>query len=274
MTSDPGGWCRAIESIDRGCGRQLAAGPAGGSLGRWSPVAERRSRWHPGCAGPADRDLRAVVPVPGPLVVGVGRSAAGRGAVSWAADEAARTGRALRLVHVLAWPRTDPDEDTPRLLDDHVRGGGDIVLAQARKLVEERHPSLETGTRVVDGPRARGLPSRPRTPRSWSSEPSAGRLSSRCSRSRRSASRSAPTPPARWRSSARRQTPPRMPPGRWSTSEWTDRRAPWWLWNSPSRRPGHTGPCCAWSRSAGLGRGGPPPHARRLQAGMRPNCRV
>ncbi|MEV7770224.1 universal stress protein [Kitasatospora sp. NPDC086791] len=101
------------------------------------------------------------VPVPvlvsGPVVVGVGRSAAGRGAVTWAADEAARTGRVLRLVHALKWPQTDPDEDTPRLLDDHVRVGGDIVLAQARTFVEERHPGLETETRTVDGPRARGL---------------------------------------------------------------------------------------------------------------------
>ncbi|MFJ9775796.1 hypothetical protein ACIRVF_31930 [Kitasatospora sp. NPDC101157] len=37
----------------------------------------------------------------GPVVVGVGRSAASHGAVTWAADEAARTGRALRLVAVL-----------------------------------------------------------------------------------------------------------------------------------------------------------------------------
>ncbi|WP_188302029.1 universal stress protein [Streptomyces sp. CBMA123] len=55
------------------------------------------------------------VPAPvsllGPLVVGVGRSAASRGAVTWAADEAARTGRALRLVHVLERPQSDPDED-------------------------------------------------------------------------------------------------------------------------------------------------------------------
>ncbi|MFH8387046.1 universal stress protein [Kitasatospora sp. NPDC018058] len=58
MSGDPGDWRRAIESIDRGCGRQLAPGPAGGSLGHWSSVAERRSRWHPGFAGPADRDRR------------------------------------------------------------------------------------------------------------------------------------------------------------------------------------------------------------------------
>ncbi|MEU8516088.1 universal stress protein [Kitasatospora sp. NPDC048722] len=82
---------------------------------------------------------------------------ASREAVSWATDEAVRTGRALRLIHVLAWPQTDPDEDTPHLLDDHVRIGGDIVLAQSRKLVEERHPSLETEPRMADGPRARGL---------------------------------------------------------------------------------------------------------------------
>ncbi|UKZ04009.1 hypothetical protein BOQ63_008050 [Streptomyces viridifaciens] len=35
--------------------------------------------------------------MPGPVVIGVGCSAAGLGAVTWAADEAARTGRALAL---------------------------------------------------------------------------------------------------------------------------------------------------------------------------------
>ncbi|MFG2698283.1 hypothetical protein [Kitasatospora sp. NPDC048407] len=67
------------------------------------------------------------------------------------------SGPAARLVHVLERPQTDPDEDTPRPLDDHLGVGGDIVLAQARKLVEQRHPGLETETRAVDGPRARGL---------------------------------------------------------------------------------------------------------------------
>ncbi|MER7667545.1 universal stress protein [Kitasatospora sp. NPDC096128] len=55
------------------------------------------------------RGARARVPAR-PPVVGVGRSAASRGVVTWAADEAARTGRALRLVHVLERPPSDPDE--------------------------------------------------------------------------------------------------------------------------------------------------------------------
>jgi nucleotide-binding universal stress UspA family protein len=94
---------------------------------------------------------------PGPVVVGVGRSAAGRAAVTWAADEAAVTGRALRLVHAVEWSHRRPGEGDPQLLAAHVRAGGDLALAQARALVEEYRPGLVTEVCAAEGPRARVL---------------------------------------------------------------------------------------------------------------------
>ncbi|MER5642307.1 universal stress protein [Kitasatospora sp. NPDC002227] len=88
----------------------------------------------------------------GAVVVGVGRLTAGRPALAWAAEEAARTGRALRLVHALEHPQDDGE--APGLLAEHLRAGGDVVLAQARKLVEEWQPEVVVEPRAVAGRRA------------------------------------------------------------------------------------------------------------------------
>jgi nucleotide-binding universal stress UspA family protein len=55
-----------------------------------------------------------------PVVVGVDGSEASRGAVHWAVDEAAKTGRALRIVHALGTPRAFgwPEDGASRLTDE------------------------------------------------------------------------------------------------------------------------------------------------------------
>lgn len=88
-----------------------------------------------------------------PIVVGVDDSEAGRLAVAWAADEAARTGRPLRLVHALDWP-TDADRRetaTPGSWSGRFRAQRRQVLDRARDFVSRRHPGATVDTVLMDG---------------------------------------------------------------------------------------------------------------------------
>jgi nucleotide-binding universal stress UspA family protein len=90
-----------------------------------------------------------------PIVVGVERTDAGRLAVVWAADEAARRGLPLRLVHALDWPAgadRDPDANLHRQTwSGRFRDAGVRALEEARELVRVRYPALATDTALVDG---------------------------------------------------------------------------------------------------------------------------
>jgi len=95
----------------------------------------------------------------GPVVVGVDDSDAARLAVVWAADEAARRGLPLRLVHALDWPAgADRDLDTTkpwRTWSGIFHSAGQRALDHARTSVESRHPDLELSQALVDGTPAR-----------------------------------------------------------------------------------------------------------------------
>ncbi|MFI6986651.1 universal stress protein [Embleya sp. NPDC050154] len=90
-----------------------------------------------------------------PIVVGVDHTDAGRLAVVWAADEAARRGLWLRLVHALDWPvgadrdpQTDPHRQT---WGARFRDAGLRALDEARDLVATRRPELAAVTVLADG---------------------------------------------------------------------------------------------------------------------------
>ncbi|WP_406289431.1 universal stress protein [Embleya sp. NBC_00896] len=90
-----------------------------------------------------------------PIVVGVEHTDAGRLAVVWAADEAARRGLPLRLVHALDWPvgaDRDPEVNPHRQTwSGRFRDAGVRALDDARDLVAARHPRLTTDTVLADG---------------------------------------------------------------------------------------------------------------------------
>src|SRR5947207_8128914 len=75
-----------------------------------------------------------------PIVVGVDGSDASRGAVHWAADEAARGGRPLKIVHALGTPRAFGRPDN---------GAG--VVDEAAKLARGWEPTVEVETAMFTG---------------------------------------------------------------------------------------------------------------------------
>ncbi|MFC4907018.1 universal stress protein [Actinomadura gamaensis] len=78
-----------------------------------------------------------------PIVVGVDGSPDGARALLWAADEAARRGRPLRLAHAVeSWPTKAPLFAPPQRAEA-VATAGRAVLADAEKTVRARHPGLE-----------------------------------------------------------------------------------------------------------------------------------
>ncbi|WP_020551703.1 universal stress protein [Embleya scabrispora] len=90
-----------------------------------------------------------------PIVVGVEHTDAGRLAMVWAADEAARRALPLRLVHALDWPA---DADRNPELNPHrqtwserFRDAGLRALDEARDLVVTRHPGLSVNAVLADG---------------------------------------------------------------------------------------------------------------------------
>lgn len=125
------------------------------------------------------------------VVVGVERTEAGRLAAAWAADEAARRGLPLHLVHALDWPSGAPrpyfspaSGETPRHREsarahadawpaeayrdadltppthgwgDKFREAGEAALAEARAVVGLRHPGLTVTEELADGDPVRVL---------------------------------------------------------------------------------------------------------------------
>ncbi|NUP80431.1 MAG: universal stress protein, partial [Nonomuraea sp.] len=85
------------------------------------------------------------------IIVGVDGSAPGTAAVEWAADDAARTGAVLRIVHALdrqpyavsRFPLYDREELLTR--------GAAKVLEEAEAAAKARQPALEVRTRLVEG---------------------------------------------------------------------------------------------------------------------------
>jgi len=86
-----------------------------------------------------------------PIVFGVDALAPGPMAVAWAADEAARRGLPLRLVHavpaVIHGIRGYEEDRHHKAL----RALGDEALDKASALARERHPQLEPTTALADG---------------------------------------------------------------------------------------------------------------------------
>jgi nucleotide-binding universal stress UspA family protein len=76
-----------------------------------------------------------------PVVVGTDGSPAGRAAVDWAADEAARRGLPLRLVHASVWGAYE-GEGRPLT---------DAVVREAAERVRRRRPGVEVAARVLLG---------------------------------------------------------------------------------------------------------------------------
>ncbi|MCP2341679.1 universal stress protein [Actinomadura rupiterrae] len=78
-----------------------------------------------------------------PIVVGVDGSSSAERAVIWAADEAARCSRPLRIVHAVeSWPSKAPLFAPPQRAET-LTAAGRAVLAEAEKTVRARHPDLE-----------------------------------------------------------------------------------------------------------------------------------
>jgi nucleotide-binding universal stress UspA family protein len=88
-----------------------------------------------------------------PLVVGVDGSESGLRAVEWAADQAARHGVPLRIVHGSLWERYEQDAlaDTPGATPDVVTEHdlAEAILAHAADRARGRVPTLEIVTDVV-----------------------------------------------------------------------------------------------------------------------------
>jgi len=87
------------------------------------------------------------------VIVGYDGSEGANRALEWAADDAARRGVPLRIVHVLApWPY-----DIPRYAPDVFEDGAGRMLAEAEEAARKRHPELEVSTQVIDGQPAKVL---------------------------------------------------------------------------------------------------------------------
>ncbi|UQA90955.1 universal stress protein [Streptomyces halobius] len=90
-----------------------------------------------------------------PVVVGVSRSVAARGALDWAADAADRRRLPLRLIHAQEWPAgaapKDAHESREHLWATHFRAAGQSLLETHRDWAEARHAGLEITMELADG---------------------------------------------------------------------------------------------------------------------------
>ncbi|GAB3975521.1 universal stress protein [Actinoallomurus acanthiterrae] len=88
-----------------------------------------------------------------PVVVGVDGSECSLTAVDWAADEAKRRGRPLRVVHVFAWPLLYTPLGAPLLssrLDELMETARQIVHTAERR-AQARAPEIDVESDLIDG---------------------------------------------------------------------------------------------------------------------------
>ncbi|QYC40874.1 Universal stress protein [Nonomuraea coxensis DSM 45129] len=83
----------------------------------------------------------------GPIIVGVDGSAPSVAAVGWAADDAARVGAELRIVHVLDRPPYEIFTGQ----QDPLRRAAARMLADAESAVRARQPAVKVSARTVEG---------------------------------------------------------------------------------------------------------------------------
>jgi nucleotide-binding universal stress UspA family protein len=84
-------------------------------------------------------------------VVGIDGSVPSLAAASWAADEAARRGLALRLVHAYTVPiMGSPAYGVPPDLSEGLRLAGQEALDSALAKIAEAHPDLQVSTKLVN----------------------------------------------------------------------------------------------------------------------------
>jgi nucleotide-binding universal stress UspA family protein len=96
-------------------------------------------------------------PQPGGVVVGVDGSHEGYAATRYAAEEAARLGVRLHLVHVLPSDLPVPPEVLPEVSEWSLQGYGAELLERARSAVREARPDVEVETHLRSGARAQEL---------------------------------------------------------------------------------------------------------------------
>lgn len=107
------------------------------------------------------------------LVVGVDGSDASLTAVDWAADEAARHGWPLRIVHASLWERYEgavPAFTTDRPADQIL---AENIVGVAGERAERRQPGLTVTTEVLAEDASRGLLREEAKPQPLSSDPGA-----------------------------------------------------------------------------------------------------
>ncbi|MFF4235329.1 universal stress protein [Actinomadura geliboluensis] len=86
-----------------------------------------------------------------PIVVGADGSVPSERAVAWAADEAARYGRDLRIVHAIEkWPFDIPLTAAPGEIGSLSRAGGE-VLADAERVAHARRPEVPVSAELASG---------------------------------------------------------------------------------------------------------------------------
>jgi nucleotide-binding universal stress UspA family protein len=92
-----------------------------------------------------------------PIVVAADGSSAATAAVEWAADDAARKGLPLRVVHAVDRLPYDiplyPIPDMP----DHLAMSGHQILEQAAQTARDRQPGIQVTTDMIDGDPVRVL---------------------------------------------------------------------------------------------------------------------
>lgn len=102
-------------------------------------------------------------PVADVVVAGTDGSDRGTSAVEWAADEAARRGRTLHIIHTVPWLYGTPINPGSGVVPDEVIARGRAVLETAVSAARERAPGLLVEGELMAGSPARVLLERART---------------------------------------------------------------------------------------------------------------
>lgn len=89
-------------------------------------------------------------PSAAPIVVGTDGSAHAEAALVWAADEAARLARPLRIVHAVERWLYDIPRFPVRGMDDPLTAAGHELLGDAEKLARERRPDIDVSTDLLE----------------------------------------------------------------------------------------------------------------------------